>query len=114
MLKLNRSKIFLYLWILGIITVTFFSLTPIKHGPDLGFLVYDKVLHFSCYAVLSLAACQIGSNWNQKILYCSLTFLISVVIEFLQPLTGRSFEGLDMVANLIGVSIGILLTKIFR
>jgi VanZ family protein len=112
-MKLNYSKPFLYLWMIGVGVVTVLSLTPVKHVPDLGFLVYDKFLHLSCYFVIAILACLAGSKWNMRYLLCFMTLLISVGIEFLQPITGRSFDELDMVANLLGIIIAICVTKLF-
>ena len=112
-MKLNYSKPFLYLWMIGVSVVTVLSLTPVKHAPDLGFLVYDKFLHLSCYFVISILACLAGNTWNMRYSLCVMTLLISIGIEFLQPITGRSFEELDMVANLFGIIIAICVIKLF-
>lgn len=111
-MKPNYSKSFLYLWMIGVGVVTVLSLTPVKHTPDLGFLVYDKFLHLSCYFVISILACLAGSTWKMRYLLCVMTLLISIGIEFLQPITGRSFEQLDMVANLFGIIIAICVMKL--
>ncbi|WP_420854551.1 VanZ family protein [Sneathiella marina] len=111
-MKLNYPKLFFYVWIIGIGVVTYFSLTPVNHSPDLGFLVYDKILHLSCYFILSVIACLAANSWNKRYLLSFMTLLVGIGIEFLQPLTGRSFETADMIANLFGILMAIFLVKI--
>ncbi|WP_443024190.1 VanZ family protein [Sneathiella sp.] len=112
-MPLNNTKIFLCFWTLGLIAAFIFSLTPVKHSSDIGFLVYDKFLHLSCYFVMSTVACLSGKTWTMRYFLCFVTLLVSISIEFLQPLTGRSFEVFDMVANLLGIIIGILVMRLF-
>jgi VanZ family protein len=41
-----------------------------------------------------------------RVLYATGFVLMGVVIEFIQPYTGRHFEPADMLANTVGVLIG--------
>jgi VanZ family protein len=83
------------------------AIVPQDVAPTIGDLS-DKALHFIAFAVLSLLlmlSCRI--RWWQSSL--SLLFY-AVLIEFTQYCTPtRCAEGLDVVADAIGIAIGLLL-----
>ena len=89
------------------------SLLPPGNEPSFSDLVNDKVRHFTAYALLSLAACYAGRDWRQRLILSTCTFIVSILVEFLQPFTGREFELLDIVANLSGVLAGMGLAFLF-
>ena len=95
------------------LAVIILSLLPPNQEPSFSNLINDKIKHFSSYAVLGYLACHAGREWRQRFLLCLTTFTISVIIEFVQPYTGRDFDPLDMVANLIGILAGIALMLLF-
>ncbi|WP_288905182.1 VanZ family protein [uncultured Sneathiella sp.] len=103
----NRYRVALFLWGAGLVAITIFSLLPPGNEPSFSDLVNDKVRHFTAYALLALAACHAGPNWQQRLLLCIVTFIVSLLIEILQPFTGRNFELLDIVANLSGTLAGM-------
>jgi len=109
----NMRKAAFCLWAFGLIAGTIVSLLPPHHVTESSNLFNDKVQHLVSYALLAHIACHTSTKWRLRYILCLITFFASVAIEFLQPLTGRSFELMDMVANLGGIALGILMMKIF-
>lgn len=110
--NLNSYRVALFFWGAGLIAITILSLLPPGNEPSFSDLVNDKVRHFSAYALLALAACYAGRNWRQRLLLCVVTFIVSLLIEILQPFTGRDFELLDIVANLSGTLAGMAMAAL--
>ena len=110
----NKSLHFFPLWLsLGIglvVTVIFLSLmaSPPK---VVSFTFGDKIGHFLAYAVLMGWFGQIFSG-RMALIFFALSFAImGVSLEYLQGMgPHRQFEYADMVANTIGVVLGLLLT----
>ncbi len=96
------------LWGFLLICVTIGSLLPVSAIPEGAPLVSDKIQHFSAYFSLGILALLSISQMGGKILLLSLTFLVSLLIEYVQPLSGRHFEGGDIVANSVGIVTSIL------
>jgi hypothetical protein len=74
-------------------------------GRQAGTIQVDKILHFSGYALLALVFILA----LPPALYLPCLFglgAVGVGIEYLQPLTGRSFELRDAYADLWGLAIG--------
>jgi hypothetical protein len=94
-------------WVMVAIVV-WLSLTP--KPPELpSFLGWDKAQHFAAYGCLMLwFGMSFTRHWRWPLFLISL----GVGLEFLQALTGRSFDPMDMVANTIGVGIGLGLAHI--
>jgi hypothetical protein len=67
----------------------------------------DLAAHAGAYAVLSLLA--VGA-WpgRRRLALGAAVLLLGVLIEVVQPLTGRSLSGLDMLADAAGVSGGLV------
>lgn len=65
----------------------------------------DKIIHFSGYAALAFT---FALALRVKLLIPALVLIAlgGVGIEFLQKLTGRSFDTRDMVANCLGIGVG--------
>lgn len=68
-------------------------------------LAVDTVLHFLGYASLA-GVFVLGLRPRFFIPALFLLTALSVGIEFLQPLNGRSFQVSDMVANTVGIAVG--------
>jgi len=112
---LRKTIAAIYLAIIAVL-----SLMPGRDLPH--FTVFpeiDKVVHFSMYFGLSFLAC-----WSFEIrrdrmipIYLLLTgvFMYGVLMEILQRTmhNGRNFEFMDMVANLTGAIVGILIYRYF-
>ncbi len=69
----------------------------------------DKFLHAAGYAVVASFGLLSNRERSAQKLLLLITFVGSVVIEFLQPFSGRSFEWWDLLANGIGVIIAVLI-----
>lgn len=90
--------------------------SSLPKDPFLEKIHFDKIVHFSVYILLFLLLIY-GLKQNflkKKRIYIASLICISqgIIIEFLQGSTfvkGRSFELLDVVANVSGVIAGILL-----
>lgn len=109
----KSNRIAFFLWGVGLLALVILSLLPPGNEPSFSDLVNDKVRHFTAYALLSLAACYAGRDWRQRLILSTCTFIVSILVEFLQPFTGREFELLDIVANLSGVLAGMGLAFLF-
>lgn len=101
-------------------TVAVLSLMPSRDLPH--FTVYpeiDKVVHLCMYLGLSFLACwsyEISRD-RMKPLYLMVAgvFMYGVLMEILQRTmhNGRNFDFRDMLANLTGAIIGILIYRYF-
>ena len=90
---------------------------PLEPRPPGDKLPLDKVVHFGAYAVLGfLLAWVVWPWWQQRVQrsYRQLAYVLLVALmihgaidEVTQPLTGRNFEWLDLVADAIGGAAGI-------
>lgn len=89
--------------LLGLAILTYLSLTPLQTVP-----INDKFAHMLGYALLSLA---MASGWGKTVGFgaigCALV-VYGVILEALQDLSPyRTFEVADMVANFIGIIVGL-------
>lgn len=106
----NLLKISLVCVIIGI---TFLSLMPPKSGIELG--EHDKINHFIAYTVFSLNAGILLENFRKYLLILPLLVLYGLLMEYCQGFVpGRSPSWLDALANTTGVTIGFILTLIYR
>lgn len=89
---------------------TYLSLTPSPPSTRIG---WDKVPHVLAYAALAfllILALRPGRIGFVRLLISLGTILAyGVAIEFVQRITGRSFEVADMLANAVGAVCGALL-----
>lgn len=69
---------------------------------------FDKLFHFAGYTVLGILL-----SLNTKKIFRALLILViySWADEFTQPYVGRDFEWLDLLADFIGSSFGLILGK---
>ena len=92
-------------WMMVVIVV-WLSLTPRPPQPP-SFLGWDKAQHFVAYGGLMVwYGMSFARHWRWPLfLVC-----LGVALEFLQGLGGvRSLDPMDMVANTLGVGIGLIL-----
>lgn len=87
------------------------SLWPIPQQAP-GFLAYDKLLHMLGYTVLTLLGLLAYRDRNWSIV--AFAVALGVLIEVVQPYTGRFFSGADMLANTIGALLGRYLAPNIR
>ncbi|MEA3406012.1 MAG: VanZ family protein [Pseudomonadota bacterium] len=70
----------------------------------------DKVKHFIAYGTLMLWFSQLYQDKAR--LHLIWIFIgLGVAIEFIQPLTGREFSILDMLANTAGILIALFIAS---
>ena len=103
----------LLLAIVVTIAIIVLSLISIKQQPiNLKFL--DKIEHTIAYTVLSFLWCIVFRNNTRKDVPVIGCISLGVLLEFLQAQTGyRTFEVNDMLANTLGVFIGMVLSKFY-
>lgn len=100
--KYNKFK---YLAITSDIFIWILSLAPIgKHVPQ-PIKGSDLIYHAIAYAALAFLFLKGFPSQLKKVII--LLFLQGVLVEVIQPYTGRYFEWWDMVANSIGIAVGL-------
>lgn len=88
------------------LAVAYLSLVP---APPSGPLGNDKIAHVLAYLALgclTAVAVPVGGTVSRLATTTGTVSAYGVAIEFLQRLTGREFELLDMAANLVGAALG--------
>jgi VanZ family protein len=93
-------------WFAALAAVVLGSLLPwlpVGFGLDLG----DKVMHGVAYAVLAFLSLTVFRRRRHSLLALAATVATGPAIELVQPLTGRAFEWFDMLANLLGIIVGL-------
>jgi len=105
-MQFNYSLVFRILFWSALIISYISAVVPQDIAPTIGSLS-DKSIHFIAFAVLTLLLRFAYSiSWFQTFL---LLFMYAVFIEFSQLFTlNRSAELLDVVADVIGIGIGLL------
>jgi len=105
-MQFNYPLVFRILFWLALIISYISAVVPQDIAPTIGSLS-DKSIHFIAFAVLTLLLRFAYSiTWFQTFL---LLFVYAVFIEFSQYFTpNRSAELLDVVADVIGIGIGLL------
>ena len=106
-MQFNYPLVFRILFWLALIISYISAVVPQDMAPTIGSLS-DKGIHFIAFTVLTLLLRFAYSiTWFQTFL---LLFIYAVFIEFSQYFTpNRSAELLDVVADVIGIGIGLLL-----
>lgn len=69
-------------------------------------------MHCLAYMVVGLLAIFAARLPKLGLIFIVMSLLFGVLIEFLQPLTGRHFEIADMGANLAGLLLSLVIIKI--
>jgi VanZ family protein len=83
----------------------------------MGFSGADLLAHLVAYGVLSLLAvwAHMGLGWPDRLVAAGVgAALFGLMIECLQPLTGRVFELADLAANILGTGLGIAVATLLR
>lgn len=99
--------------VLYTIALTVASLINMGGVPELGSSMDDKLYHTFAYAILQLVLYNYTSTTqvkNKIALSAGLSILYGIIIEVFQQLftATRVLDPLDVMANAIGVAIGIL------
>lgn len=76
-------------------------------------IAVDKLLHFSGYATIAMIF-VLGLRPSFYLPALVLLAIMSITVEYLQPLNARNFDARDMVSNLIGLSVGFALGLVLR
>ena len=117
-----KSKDWLLLSIFWVVIITGLSSIPGNEIPESKLWEFDKLGHFAVYALLSFFL----SAWKMKqyehvsnvlilyILPVILGSLLGTFLEYAQGnwLSGRYFDLLDVIANIIGCIAGVILAAI--
>lgn len=102
------------------LAVVYLLLFKVPSTEKLGFLNFvhsDKIIHFIICGILFMLWVLSPSLLNQSfakrnLIIATLCFLFSILLETLQSFTNyRSFELLDLVANLSGITFFYLIQK---
>ena len=84
--------------------IVWLSLTP--SPPELDFEQSDKVGHLAAYGVLMFWFSQLYAG-RARMAYAAGFIGMGIALEFIQGQLGfRRHDGLDMVANIVGVLLG--------
>ena len=90
------------------------SLIPIPQLPFPEFSLSDKSLHLIAYFIMTVMWLRLGFLESNKIKwnYFFLVLLTALTTEILQGVLpiGRYFEIADMIANCIGILLGIIIS----
>ncbi len=115
---IKKEKKFFLVPILMTVVVIFLSLANLSQlEVDLVFDFSDKLKHILAYMVLTFLYgwAFIKSRFysmKKLLLIVLLLFVLGTSIEFLQGMmrNGRQFEYLDMLANTVGIGLGMCIT----
>ncbi|MGF1737297.1 VanZ family protein [Photobacterium satsumensis] len=103
---LKRLPLLLY-----VALILFISLK--STGPELVSIPHiDKVQHFMAYAVFAIVAAYAVSTKRAFYKHCTAIVLFSGVIELIQPWFGRECSVFDLLANSLGVVLGMLIAAV--
>ena len=92
-----------------LMTIVALSLGQARDIDPFTFQNMDKVKHIVAYSALMGWFVQIYHRLHIRLIYAASFILMGIVLEILQGIGGhRQFEINDMVANAIGVCIGLL------
>ncbi len=107
--KLLIYRIVFVLWTMIIITLT--SLPKLR-TPAAGIIGFDKLAHFSVYLVFAFLYVKMYQKSTKQLLKSLL--LLALIIPFADeihqiPIPGREFSIYDVIADMLGFSIILLL-----
>jgi VanZ family protein len=102
-------RLIISFYILYVLIITYLSLTPIEHKIPENIWDWDKASHFTAYLLLAIFVKKVHIRFGY--LTCVITcFSYSFVIECIQYfIPNRQFDVLDMLANLLGAVLGVIL-----
>lgn len=107
-----------YLLVFWVILITWLSLKPMV-APQIVIAGFDKVAHFIFYGILAFLLNHQKVILNKSNIKMQFVFLICALyglgIELIQGtiIDGRYFELWDLIANIIGIFIGIIISNFF-
>jgi VanZ family protein len=107
-------KLIIGFYVLYVLIITYLSLTPIEHKIPENIWDWDKASHFTAYLLLAMFVKKVHIKFSY--LTCVITcFSYSFAIECIQYfIPNRQFELLDMLANLLGAVLGVIIYYLIR
>lgn len=105
------------------IILAFLMLLPSERFPESKLLSYDKLGHMAVFGFLYLLLAiaftkQTQSGWfknNYRNTALTISIVYSLLLEFIQrSIPGRSFDLYDLIANSVGVVIGLIIFSVFN
>ncbi len=106
--------------ILYIVLITMLSIMPTSDMPNIiVFPYFDKLVHLCMYAGLSFLLLWLWDENPNKRKYWKILFIVfgcGLLMEIIQEIShlGRSFDILDITANLLGFLPGLLSWKLIK
>ena len=100
-------KLIICLYIIYVLVITYFSLTPIEH--KISESIWDKAEHFIAYLLLAIFIKKVHIRFNYLTcvtVCCSYSFIIEC-IQYCIP--NRMFDILDLLANVLGTVSGVII-----
>ena len=99
----NNLRIVAIILIMGVFTFSLFEFQEFKT------MLSDKFIHFFVYLLLSFFVFTASLSFKRILLFSGLISL-GVITEFLQNLSGlRNFEYMDIIANSLGILVGLII-----
>ncbi len=102
-------KLIICHYVFYVLIVTYFSLSPMPEKNIIFENLWDKALHFIAYLILVILIINVHVRlgYLKCVLMC---FSYSFIIECIQYFTpNRQFDVLDMLANLLGTVLGVII-----
>ena len=98
---------------LAVGVVVLLSLSPVEHLPDQAMRLWDKAQHAFGFAGLTVLGCW--AYPTRRVGVPAGLVVLGVAIEWAQAWTGwRHGDGLDMVANAVGIAAGLVSAEAIR
>ena len=95
-----------------VLFVVYLSVTSRPPEIEIGFEFHDKIFHVLAYFSLMFWFAQIYHVKKQRLFFALAFVVLGISMEGMQSMDPKRYaEFNDMVANTVGVAIGILLTK---
>ena len=111
-----KSVFILFAWLITF-AVVYLSLKPPSNDSFVNFFLFirtDLALHFICYFFVSQIYFMAFFTYSKTLLKAfSSALLLGLLLEIIQPLPlfNRNFDLLDICANFLGASSGIILIR---
>lgn len=110
-MKAPNYKILLAIWMIIVLVLSTMPSSAVSKASFLGIPNLDKIAHFVMYFIFALLASLAFKLTNWQIFF--LVFCYGLLMECVQHyfLTNRYFEIFDIIANIIGTIVGIMLIR---
>lgn len=93
------------------IVIAYFSLSP-PTGGQAPFPHFDKLIHLLAFACLAFPVSIAGTQPHHRVFLAGLAY--GALIEIVQPLVGRTGDWADLLADAVGLGLGIGLAILIR